>query len=462
MENAATLVSYPFPLRTMQKSSPRIAVVGGGLAGSLLACMLGRRGYTVDVYERRSDPRAAGFVGGRSINLAISTRGIHALSQVGLAEEVLAAAVRMPGRMIHAPTGDLVFQSYSATGREAINSVSRSRLNLILLNAAAASPGVTLHFDHRCTNLNPDVPELEFHHEVRDEKLTVRPDVVIATDGAYSAIRSAMQKMERFDYSQAYLEHGYKELHIPPKGDGSWAMEPNALHIWPRGGFMMIALPNQDCSFTCTCFWPREGANGFASLSTPAEIRSYFERVFPDAFALMPTLVEDFQANPVGAMVTVKCYPWRQGGRVVLVGDAVHAIVPFYGQGANCAFEDCVALVDCMEASKGDLSKAFGEYEQLRKRNADAIADLALANFIEMRDSTATRLFRAKKKFEHALHKAAPSLYVPLYDMVSFSTIPYADAREQAAKQWQMVRGIGAGVLVIVLVLLILLVRGCG
>jgi kynurenine 3-monooxygenase len=437
-------------------SSPRLAIVGAGLAGSLLACMLGRKGHAIDLYERRSDPRAAGYVGGRSINLAISARGIHALAQIGLADEVLKAAVRMPGRMIHSPTGDLVFQSYSATGREAIHSVSRSRLNMILLNAAAAIPGVTLHFDHRCAGLNPDAPELEFHHESRNQIVRTAPDVVISTDGAYSAIRTSMQKMERFDYSQSYLAHGYKELHIPPRADGSWAMEPNALHIWPRGGFMMIALPNQDGSFTCTCFWPREGENSFAALSTDDDVRRYFERVFPDAVPLMPTLAEDFRSNPVGAMVTIKCFPWRHRGKVALVGDAAHAIVPFYGQGANCAFEDCVALVDCMQASRGDFNQAFASYESLRKRNADAIADLALQNFIEMRDHTASRLFRAKKKFEHLLHRLFPSWYVPLYDMISFSTIPYADARERARHQWLVV-GWGIATLGAAIVLAMLL-----
>ncbi len=440
-------------------ATTRIAIVGAGLAGSLLACMLGRDGYQIDVYERRSDPREKGYRGGRSINLAISERGLHALRQVGLEEVILRHAVRMPGRMIHSPTGELKFQRYSADGKNAINSISRGQLNLVLLEAAARHGNVRFHFDHRCTGLIPEKPELEFLDERRQETVTVRPGAVISTDGAYSAVRSSMEKRERFDYSQSYLAHGYKELHIPPRPDGSWAMEPNALHIWPRGSFMMIALPNEDHSFTCTCFFPFDGSDGFASIRTDEDVVSFFNRMFPDAVALMPTLLEDFRTNPVGSMVTVRCYPWRIEDKVVLVGDAAHAIVPFYGQGANCAFEDCVALAESMRRFPNDRSRAFAEYEVHRKRNADAIADLAVRNFVEMRDHTASRLFHFKKRFEHRLNRMLPNLYLPLYDMVSFTTIPYADARDRARLQWKVVGGVSILIAVVIVFLIVALLR---
>ena len=430
-------------------------IVGAGLAGSLMALLLGREGSEVEVYERRPDPRLAGAEAGRSINLAISARGLHALDQVGLKDEILASAVPMRGRMIHDPTGHLSFQPYG-TGQQAINSVSRAGLNLALLNASGRHPEIRMHFGLRCTDVDVERGRLEFA-TLEGGVSTVTAGTIIGADGAFSAIRTQMQKRELFDYSQSYLAHGYKELFIPSRPGGGFLMEPNALHIWPRGGFMMIALPNQDGSFTCTLFWALEGPNSFANLKTGEDVIRFFGEHYPDAVPLMPTLAHDFFLNPTGSLVTVRCYPWHLSDRVVLVGDAAHAIVPFYGQGANAAFEDCVVLAQFLKANPGSRLGAFRMYERYRKPSADAIADLALANFIEMRDLVASPLFIFKKKVEKVLHALFPRWFIPLYTMISFTTIPYVDAVARAARQDRALRT-GASILVFAIVAVLWLV----
>ena len=430
-------------------SPPRTLIIGAGLGGSLLAHYLGARGIPVQVVERRPDPRARGSLGGRSINLAISARGFHALDRGGLGDAMRAVSTRMPGRMIHTPDGHTHFQPYSRLPDRAIHSVSRSALNMLLIRAAAAHPSVTFRFDQRCLDVDlTRTPRPAARFQGPDgSTMELDADLIVGADGAYSAVRSAMQRNERFDYRQEYLRHGYKELTIPPAdASGRFAMEPHALHIWPRGSSMMIALPNPEGNFTCTLFWPFTAAPGqpsFSAIRTGEECRAYFERHYPDAPPLMPDLQQEFERNPVGTMVTVRCFPWSWAGRTALLGDAAHAVVPFYGQGANASFEDCECLVDCLETHHMDVPAALADYQDRRKRNADAIADMALANFVEMRDRTASRAFRWRKKLEHALHGMMPSTFVPLYDMVSFSTIPYADARERARRQDRALLGAG-------------------
>lgn len=437
----------------------RIVLIGGGLGGALLAAMLGREGYEIDLYERRPDPSAGNLVGGRSINLAISTRGIHALRQVGLDEAVLAAATPMRGRMIHGPDGTLAYQPYDRDPTRCINSVGRAALNRITLDAARALPNVRVHFNHRCTDVDLDLPAAQLVIEGRraggapaagpdadhGQPVTAAGDVLIGVDGAFSAVRRAMQRLDRFDYSQSYLAHGYKELCIPPAADGGWAMEPHALHIWPRRSFMMIALPNPDRSFTCTLFYPFEGPMSFAALRGDAEVRRFFEAQFPDAAAKMPTLLEDFRGNPTGSMVTVRCAPWVHAGRVALLGDAAHAVVPFYGQGANASFEDCAVLLECLREIGDDWPRALDEYARRRKPNVDALADLAVANFVEMRDKTARASFRAYKWLDRTLHGLLPRWYTPLYTMVSFTRTPYAEAVRKARRQDAVTAAIAAG-----------------
>jgi kynurenine 3-monooxygenase len=420
----------------------RITIVGAGLAGPLLAIYLAREESEVSLYERRPDPRIHGFAGGRSINLALSARGIDGLARVGLADEVLKTVIPMRGRMLHEPNGRIAFQYYSSNHTDAINSVARAHLNLILLNAAERS-GAKLVFDHRAKSLDleRDQPTVSF-----DNGVTIETDLVVGADGAYSVVRQQMQKREGFNFSQEYLEHGYKELTIPPTASGDFAMNSNALHIWPRGGYMMIGLPNQDRSFTCTCFWPFAGPHGFESLQTDEQIVGYFKQNFPDAVPLMPTLVADYKSNPTSSLVTVRCHPWHWQDKVVLIGDAAHAIVPFYGQGMNAAFEDCVTLTECLREFGPDCSKALSEFTARRKPHTDAIADMALHNFVEMRDHVASPAFLMKKKLEHALHRFFPGTFVPLYNMISFSTIPYAEARERAAEQARMLSFAGLAV----------------
>ena len=426
---------------------PRTAViVGAGLGGSLLAHFLGQRGWHVRVFERRGDPRARGYVGGRSINLAISARGIHALERAGLADEVKTHGIRMPGRMLHSPAGATAFVPYSADPTRAIMSFSRSALNMMLIQAAASHPNVELAFDHRCTGIDESRGEVTFER-ADGTRIAATADLIVGADGSYSAMRGHFEKRERFEYSQSYLAHGYKELSIPPVASGPhapFAMDPKALHIWPRGGSMMIALPNPDGSFTCTLFWPFEAPAGgkeasFATVRDGKAALERFRRDYPDAVPIMPDLVGEFDRNPVGSMVTVRCWPWTLGGRFALLGDAAHAIVPFYGQGANASFEDCESLVDALERHPTDVAAAIDEYQRDRKPNADAIADMALVNFVEMRDKTAYLSFKLKKKLDHALNRWMPSAFVPLYDLVSFTTVPYAKARARARRQDRLV-----------------------
>jgi kynurenine 3-monooxygenase len=457
----------------------KFVLIGSGLAGGLLAAYLGRRGYEVELCERRGDPREGNIVGGRSINLALSTRGIYALEQLGIADEVLRHAIPMRGRMIHSKSGDLHFSPYDRDPNKFINSIGRAALNTTVIEAAQRYPNVRVHFNHCCTEIDLDraIAHLEISFPEAAVPATPKPgeggsaalpqkivrargDAVIGVDGAFSAVRQSMQKkIPGFTYDESYLAHGYKELSISPRTDGSWQMEKNALHIWPRKSFMMIALPNPDGSFTCTLFWEFEGPRSFANTKTNEEIRRFFEEEFPDAVPLMPSLVEDFKTNPTGSLVTIRCAPWFFKDKVALVGDAAHAVVPFYGQGMNAAFEDCVVLDECLAEFPQDRHHAFAEYFRRRKENADALADLAIENFIEMRDKTASRTFRAKKKLDHLLEGLLPGRYLPLYSMVTFTRLPYATAARRARFQDRVVFAslIGAASLLLIAVLLALL-----
>jgi kynurenine 3-monooxygenase len=437
----------------------KFVLIGSGLAGGLLAAYLGRRGYDVDLYERRADPREGNIVGGRSINLALSTRGIYALQQLGIADEVLRHAIPMRGRMIHDKSGALHFSPYDRDPNKFINSIGRAALNTTVIEAAQRYPSVHVYFNHRCTdvdldsataNLVPSAVEAAVSAANSDQIIRARGDAVIGVDGAFSSVRQSMQKeIARFEYDESYLAHGYKELTMLPAPDGSWRMEKEALHIWPRKSFMMIALPNPDGSFTCTLFWEFEGPRSFATTKTDDEIRRFFDEEFPDAVPLMPSLLDDFKTNPTGSLVTIRCAPWFYENKVALVGDAAHAVVPFYGQGMNAAFEDCVVLDECLAQFPQDRQRAFAEYFARRKKNADALADLAVQNFIEMRDKTTSKTFRAKKKLDHLLEGLLPGIYLPLYTMVTFTRIPYSAAARRARLQNRIVY---AGLIVLLLV----------
>src|SRR5437667_1953304 len=416
----------------------KFVLIGSGLAGGLLAAYLGRRGYDVDLYERRADPREGNMVGGRSINLALSTLGIQALEQIGIADEVLKHAIPMRGRMIHpARAGDrIIFAPYDVDPSKHINSIGRAALNTTVIEAAQGYPNVRVHFNHKCIGVDIDSATAHLFDTLTNQPLSASADSIIGVDGAFSAVRQSMQMhIDNFQYDESYLAHGYKELTIPPGPDGSWRMEKNALHIWPRKSFMMIALPNPDGSFTCTLFWQFAGPRSFATTKSDDDVCQFFDDEFPDAVPLMPTLLEDFRQNPTGSLVTIRCAPWYYRDKVCLLGDAAHAVVPFYGQGMNAAFEDCLVLDECLEEFPDNRERAFSEYFSRRKENTDALADLAIGNFIEMRDKTASKTFRAKKKLDHLLEAVLRGIYLPLYTMVTFTRIPYAEAARRARIQ---------------------------
>lgn len=435
-----------------------ITIVGSGLAGTLMACYLGRAGRSVDLYEKRPDPRASGGERGRSINLALSVRGISALQEVGVADEVLASAIAMPGRMIHDRAGALHFQPYGKDPSQAIHSVSRNGLNVALINAAEKLPGVRVFFAHRCTDIDLNSNTLHLLHEPGQETIEVPCATVIAADGAFSTIRARMQRQERFSFAQEYLTHGYKELTIPSATGGEFRMEKHALHIWPRRRFMLIALPNAGGSFTCTLFFPYEGTQSFGSLKSEQDVLSFFAEQFPDAVPLMPALAEDFFRNPTGPLVTIRCQPWHHDGKVVLLGDACHAVVPFLGQGMNAAFEDCAVLDRCLKEYT-DRGEAFRAYEAARKEHTDTLADLAVYNYVEMRDHTGSRLFLLKKRWANLLHRLLGPWYVPLYTLVSFTRVPYADALRRARTQDRVVRAVLLGLLLLLILVLWLALR---
>jgi kynurenine 3-monooxygenase len=412
----------------------RIAIVGAGLVGSLWAVYMARKGYTVKLFDRRPDIRKMRVVQGKSINLALSDRGWRGLEGAGIHDEISKVALPMTGRLMHALDGTLTYQPYGKDG-QAIYSVSRGVLNQTLLDCADKYDHVELAFDLRCTDVDLDNTTLHFYDEVNHKEVTEKFDHIFGTDGAFSAVRTRMTKQDRFDYSQTYLDHGYKELEIPANEDGSHRMRKDCLHIWPRGEFMMIALPNLDGSFTCTLFIPFEGENSLENLKKPEAVTAFFHKHFPDAVAMMPELTDDFFANPNASLVMTKCYPWNYQDTVCLLGDAAHAIVPFYGQGMNAGFEDCTVMSQMMGEYNNDFAKIFPEFTKARKPAGDAILELALRNYIEMRDLTADPVFLLQKKIEGRFSTKHPDKWIPLYSQVTFSHIPYQDALKNGDKQ---------------------------
>jgi kynurenine 3-monooxygenase len=419
-----------------------ILIIGGGLVGSLLSIYLSRRGYRVRLCERRGDMRKEKVEAGRSINLALSDRGLLALRKLGIEEQVRQIAIPMNGRFIHNADGSTAFQPYGKQG-QFINSVSRSELNKTLLDLAEAA-GTEILFNERCSGIDWKEETISFENNSGKQRPDYNTDLVFAADGAYSVARlQHMLQHDKFEYQQSYIDYGYKELHIPPGPNGSFRLEKNALHIWPRGNFMLIALPNTDGSFTCTLFFPFEGELSFASLDSPAALRRFFEKYFPDALPVMPGLESDFFTNPTSSLVTVKCSPWIREDKFALIGDAAHAIVPFFGQGMNCGFEDCYVLDGLIEKHGDDWKTILKEYQVLRKPDADAIAELALNNFIEMRDKVADPKFLLQKKIEARIHEKHPDKWIPAYSQVTFSPhIRYSQARDSGNRQEAIMREI--------------------
>lgn len=416
-------------------SNNKIIIIGAGLSGSLLAIRMAQKGFNVAVYEKRPDMRKEKMSAGRSINLALSDRGIRGLHLIGMENEMLALSIPMQGRMIHNPGAEPLLLPYSGRKGEHINSISRADLNIVLLNKAETFSNIELNFDCHCIEV--DIDKAEAFFEKDDHSFSVQGEIVIGTDGAGSALRNSMEKnLPGFNMSQVFLDHGYKELNLPPGDNNSFLIEKNALHIWPRKSYMLIALPNLAGDFTVTLFLAHKGKeNSFEAIQDKEQLHVFFAQNFPDVLDLIPDLEQQFFNNPTGHLGTVKCFPWQANGKCLLMGDAAHAVVPFYGQGMNCSFEDVVVFDELVEQHGGNWPKVFELFEQSRKPNADAIADLAVDNFFEMRDAAGDAVFQRKRKLETMLEQNYPQ-YFSKYSLVTFcEDVPYKQAMDQGRKQ---------------------------
>ena len=411
-----------------------VTIVGAGLVGSLWAVYLSKAGYNVTIYERRPDIRKAEISAGKSINLALSDRGWKALKGAGVDHLIREIAIPMPGRMMHDLQGNLTYQPYGKEG-QAIYSVSRGGVNARMMDIAEEVGKATIHYNMRCNSANLSEGICYFENTETGEHLEVKSDLIFACDGAFSAIRyNAMQKLDRFNYSQRYIEDGYREILLPANEDGSYKLEKNALHIWPRGRFMLIALPNEDGSFTCTLFMPFEGEKSFEQLKTRAQVDGFFKETFPDFYELMPEVGDAWEDHPLSSLAITRCYPWHHG-KCALMGDAAHATVPFYGQGMNAGFEDCTVMNDLMIKHNHDWEKIFAEYSPLRKPDGDGLQDLSLHNYHVMRDYVADPKFLLQKKIEARFSDRHPEKWLPLYSMTTFSEFRYSEAWKEGQRQ---------------------------
>ncbi len=409
--------------------------------GSLLAIFLAKLGLIIDIYEKRPDMRKSNSGGGRSINLVISDRGWKALAAAGIEAEIQKLCIPVYGRMTHDIKSKQTFLPYSSLKR-AIYSVSRRELNERLITCAEEHSNVTFHFDHSCESVDHNSSTAYFINTESNNKIVVKGGVIFGADGANSMVRKSLLTKENLTAfgaesyaSEEPIDHGYKELIIPANADGSWKLDKNALHIWPRKKYMLMALANLDGGFTCTLFFPFKGKPSFESIKDERDLMAFFNETFPDVVALMPTLVSDYFDNPSSSLMIVKCFPWTYQDKIALIGDAAHAIVPFYGEGMNCGFEDCRVLYELLEEHGMDWTKVLRSYELLRKPNGDAIADLSLRNFIEMRDLVSDPTFLLRKKIESKIYKKHPEKWVPLYSQVKFSDIPYSEALKESYRQ---------------------------
>lgn len=420
-----------------------ITLIGAGLVGSLLAVLLAKRGLRVELFERRSDMRKKNISAGRSINLALANRGIYPLEQAGLMDKVKPILTTMKGRMVHDLDGNESFQSYGQREEEVIYSVSRGDLNKICLDAAEQTGLVNIHFDQNCESVDFDHNRIQLRHSQTNEETFINFKQLIGTDGNTSAVREAIHQNESSQHDIIELGHSYKELCIPAGKHGEFQIDENSLHIWPRGGYMLIALPNEDASFTVTLFMPTTGETSFESLDSKEKVSEFFEVHFKDTLSLLPNLKEDFFENPTGRLATVKCSPWYYKNKALLLGDAAHAVVPFHGQGMNCGFEDAIYLVEALEKFQQesnetnhiDWQQLFKQVENNRKENGDAIADMAIENYVTMRDSVRDKKFLLKSALGFELEKRFPKYFCPRYSMVMFHRLPYAEAKRRGVIQ---------------------------
>ena len=420
-----------------------ITIAGGGLVGSLMAYGLAKKGYTVNVYEQRPDMREKRIDGGRSINLVISHRGWTALEKAGVKEEIEKIIVPAYGRMIHDVEGEQHYYPYSIHGKS-ISSVSRGGLNMKMMDLADPLPNVHYHFNQKCVDMDLDSATAWFKDYETGEVSEVKSDLLVGADGAFSAVRTKMmQKKERFNYTQEYIDHGYKEVHIPAAADGSAQLDTKALHIWPRGTFMLMGLANLDNGFTGTLFFPYEGKESFSTIKTEEQAMAFFQRQFPDAIPLIPNLKEQYMQNQTWPLMVVRCKPWTHKNKVMLVGDAAHATVPFYGEGMNAGFEDVRVFLDIREdLGDDDMHAVLDRYTKEREANGNALVDLSMRNFIEMRDLVADPDFILRKKIEGKIYKEHPDKWMPLYSQVKFTNIPYIDAWNEGLRQDEIMKPI--------------------
>ncbi len=422
-----------------------IVIIGAGLVGSMQALFLAKRGYQVSVYEQLPDIRKEAISAGRSINLALANRGIDALERLNLMDKVKPLLIPMQGRMLHDVVGRLKLQSYGQKPEEVIYSVSRAGLVSVLRDAAEATGQVEFFFKHECLSIDFERDQFLTQHQSSDKKLTVKYDYLIGADGGGSQVRESMRGLNETEYSSELLDHSYKELNIPPGPNGEFQLEKEALHIWPRGDYMMIGLPNPDASFTLTLFMPNEGPVSFASISDVAALNAVFDQYFADAKSLIPELEHDYFNNPTGYLGTIRCADW-QYKNAVLIGDAAHAVVPFHGQGMNAGFEDCVALDQALDAYNDDWHAAMPAFVESRMDNSNAIADMALENYIEMRSSVNDPKFHLKKAIAFELEQRLPAYFIPRYSMVSFHLIPYAEAYARGKIQAKILTELSTGI----------------
>ena len=420
-------------------SKANFTLIGAGLTGPLLATYLAQRGHSVEIYERRPDMRKESISAGRSINLALSARGNHALKEVGLYDKIKPNTIPMKGRMIHDLDGITHLQPYGQKDNEVIFSVSRAQLNMELMTWAEETGNVTIRFNHQLISADLEQNKLMFQLSDSLEEIELSFTRVIGCDGSASILRKSIVEKADIQYVKKPLGHGYKELTIPPLESGEFQIEPNALHIWPRGNYMLIALPNNDYSFTCTLFFPMAGATSFKTVKTEKDILDLFQSQFPDAIKLMPTLVEDFQSNPTGDLASVYCKPWHFVDKALLIGDAAHAVVPFFGQGMNASFQDCSALAQLMDQIEDDWPAIFNAFSSTQVKNGHAIADMAIENYLEMRDHVNDTEYKKRRNVELKLERMFPGRFIPRYSMVSFHQIPYSEVYQRGRKQFKII-----------------------
>ena len=409
-------------------------IVGAGLVGSLWAVYLSKAGYKVSIFERRSDIRKAEISAGKSINLALSTRGWKAMDTVGIGDEIRKMAIPMTGRIMHDLQGNLTYQPYGKEG-QAIYSISRGGVNAKMMDIAEKYAATKIFYNESCYDADLENGIVYLKNTISGKKSEIKSDVVFACDGAFSAVRyNAMQTLDRFQYSQNYIEDGYRELLLPANKDGSYKLDKNALHIWPRGRFMLIALANEDGSFTCTLFMPFKGENSFETLTSKEAVDNFFKTTFADFYNMMPNVADAWEDHPLSSLAIIRCFPWKHG-KTALMGDAAHATVPFYGQGMNCGFEDCTIMWDMMQKYGDNIDKVFDEYQKSRKPDGDGVQDLSLHNYHVMRDYVADPKFLLQKKIEARFSDKYPDKWMPLYSQVTFSHIRYSEAWKTGQKQ---------------------------